>query len=67
MIQEKIECSILYDLGYIVRLEKKNGNNRAGVLSGWHSIKKTVNTHSRSFLCSVIDHLKKLKKRATCA
>ena len=28
LILEKIECSILNDLGYIVRLEKKNGNNR---------------------------------------
>ena len=28
MIQEKIEPSILNDLGYIVRLEKKNGNKK---------------------------------------
>lgn len=28
MILEKIEPSILNDLGYIVRLEKKNGNKK---------------------------------------
>ena len=28
VILEKIESSILNGLGYIVRLEKKNGNNR---------------------------------------
>ncbi|WP_267896657.1 hypothetical protein [Parvimonas micra] len=27
MVLEKIESSILNDLGYIVRLEKKSGNN----------------------------------------
>ena len=27
MIQEKIACGILNGLGYIVRLEKKNGNS----------------------------------------
>ena len=29
MVLEKIESSILNDLGYIVRLEKKSGSNRS--------------------------------------
>lgn len=31
VILEKIESSILNGLGYIVRLEKKNGNNRINI------------------------------------
>ena len=49
--QEKIESSILNGLGYIVRLEKKNGNNRFKVLA----LKKAVNVHSRPFSYSAIN------------
>ena len=51
MILEKLESSILNDLGYIGRLEKKNGNNRFKVLA----LKKAVNVHSRSFSCFFIN------------
>ena len=44
VILEKIESSILNGLGYIVRLEKKNGNNRKKIKS---FLKSTVTENQK--------------------